>query len=104
MTDIGISGVIIDILTLSTTFLLACWLGRKVFGLDRETSWLIGAGSSICGAAAVLATEPVVEAETNKVAVVARLICWCIIYCFDRGRQGDVATLFAFFKARTRTS
>lgn len=50
--DVGISGIIIDVLTLSSTFLLACFLGQKVFGLDKHTSWLIGAGSSICGAAA----------------------------------------------------
>ncbi len=41
----GISGIIIDVLTLSSTFLLACFLGQKVFGLDKRTSWLIGAGS-----------------------------------------------------------
>lgn len=40
-----------------------------MFGLDKHTSWLIGAGSSICGAAAVLATEPVVKAEASKVTV-----------------------------------
>lgn len=27
--DVGISGIIIDVLTLSSTFLLACFLGRK---------------------------------------------------------------------------
>lgn len=69
LTDVGISGVIIDALTLSSTFMLACWLGQRVLGLDRDTSWLIGAGSSICGAAAVLATEPVLKADTAKVAV-----------------------------------
>lgn len=67
--DVGVSGIVIDILTLSSTFLLACLLGQKVFGLDKHTSWLIGAGSSICGAAAVLATEPVVKAEASKVTV-----------------------------------
>ncbi|WLI77778.1 YeiH family putative sulfate export transporter [Kosakonia sp. H02] len=67
--DVGISGIVIDVLTLSSTFLLACFLGQKVFGLDKKTSWLIGAGSSICGAAAVLATEPVVKAEASKVTV-----------------------------------
>ncbi|STM38196.1 inner membrane protein [Escherichia coli] len=41
--DVGISGIIIDVLTLSSTFLLACFLGQKVFGLDKHTSWLIGA-------------------------------------------------------------
>ena len=67
--DVGVSGIVIDVLTLSSTFLIACWLGQKVFGLDKHTSWLIGAGSSICGAAAILATEPVVKAEASKVTV-----------------------------------
>lgn len=67
--DVGVSGVVIDVLMLTSTFTLACWLGRKVLKLDRETAWLIGAGSSICGAAAVLATEPVIKAESSKVAV-----------------------------------
>ena len=67
--EVGVSGITIDVLMLSSTFMLACLLGQKVFGLDRKTSWLIGAGSSICGAAAVLATEPVVKAESSKVAV-----------------------------------
>ncbi|WP_213993587.1 YeiH family protein [Sodalis sp. dw_96] len=67
--DVGAAGVVIDLLTLSSTFLLACWLGRKVFGMDSQTAMLIGAGSSICGAAAVMATEPVLKAEAGKVAV-----------------------------------
>ncbi|MEQ5317820.1 YeiH family putative sulfate export transporter [Providencia vermicola] len=69
ITDVGATGVIIDALTLTSTFLLAYWLGKKVFGLDDETTILIGAGSSICGAAAVMATEPVVKASASKVAV-----------------------------------
>lgn len=67
--DVGVSGVLIDVLMLSSTFLLACWIGQRLLGLDRDTSWLIGAGSSICGAAAVLATEPVLKASAPKVAV-----------------------------------
>lgn len=67
--EVGVNGIMIDILTLSSTFLLACVIGQKVFGLDRQTSWLIGAGSSICGAAAILATEPVIKAEPSKVTV-----------------------------------
>ncbi|VXC91683.1 YeiH family putative sulfate export transporter [Serratia oryzae] len=67
--DVGASGIIIDALTLTSTFLLACWLGKKVFGLDSQTTMLIGAGSSICGAAAVMATEPVLKADSSKVAV-----------------------------------
>lgn len=67
--DVGLSGVLIDILTLSSTFFITCLLGIRLLKLDRETVWLIGAGSSICGAAAVLATEPVVKAAPSKVAV-----------------------------------
>ncbi|WP_312242695.1 YeiH family putative sulfate export transporter [Pantoea sp.] len=67
--DVGLSGVAIDLLVLSSTFLLTCFLGRKLLKLDRETVWLIGAGSSICGAAAILATGPVVRASSAKAAV-----------------------------------
>ncbi|PAP50782.1 hypothetical protein CJZ35_25160, partial [Salmonella enterica subsp. enterica serovar Braenderup] len=81
--DVGISGIVIDVLTLSSTFMLACFLGQKVFGLDRHTCWLIGAGSSICGAAAVLATEPVVKAEASKVTVaVATVVIFGTIAIF----------------------
>ena len=66
---VGMGGVLIDAVVVCTTFGLACWLGTRVFGLDRKTAILIGAGSSICGAAAVLATEPVVRARAEQVAV-----------------------------------
>lgn len=67
--DVGATGMVIDLLTLSSTFILACWLGKRVFGLDQQTVMLIGAGSSICGAAAIMATEPVLKADASKVAV-----------------------------------
>ncbi len=66
---VGLGGVLIDALVVCTTFGLACWLGTRVFGIDRKTAILLGAGSSICGAAAVLATEPVVRARAEQVAV-----------------------------------
>ncbi|MCS5963851.1 YeiH family protein [Klebsiella variicola] len=81
--DVGVSGILIDVLTLSSTFFIACFLGQKMFGLDKHTSWLIGAGSSICGAAAVLATEPVVKAEASKVTVaVATVVIFGTIAIF----------------------
>jgi uncharacterized integral membrane protein (TIGR00698 family) len=45
------------------------FLGVRVFGLERRTAILIGAGSSICGAAAVMATEPVVRAKADQVTM-----------------------------------
>ena len=81
--DVGVSGILIDVLTLSSTFFISCFLVQKVFVLDKHTSWLIGAGSSICGAAAVLATEPVVKAEASKVTVaVATVVIFGTIAIF----------------------
>lgn len=67
--NVGIAGVIIDSLVLSSTFALAWWAGTRVFGLDRKTAMLIGAGSSICGAAAVMAAGPVVRGRAEQVTV-----------------------------------
>jgi uncharacterized integral membrane protein (TIGR00698 family) len=65
---VGLAGVVIDTLVILTTFGLAQILG-KLIGLDRTASSLIGAGSAICGAAAVMATEPVVRGKPEQVAV-----------------------------------
>ena len=66
---VGATGIAIDAIVLTSTFALACWAGTRVFGLDRTTAMLIGAGSSICGAAAVMATEPVVRGRSDQVTV-----------------------------------
>lgn len=67
--NVGWTGVAIDATVLCSTFGLACFLGTRVFGLDRKTAMLIGAGSSICGAAAVMAAEPVVCGRAEQVMV-----------------------------------
>ena len=69
ISSVGWAGVVIDVLMVGLTFVIAVRLGTRVFGLDRETSMLIGAGSAICGAAAVVATEPVVRGQPHKVSV-----------------------------------
>ena len=66
---VGLAGVAIDALVLGSTFALALWIGTRWLGLDRKTAMLIGAGSSICGAAAVMAAEPVVKARAEQVTV-----------------------------------
>jgi uncharacterized integral membrane protein (TIGR00698 family) len=66
---VGFTGVAIDALVLCSTFLLAWWIGTRWLGLDRTTAMLIGAGGSICGAAAVMATGPVVKARAEQVTV-----------------------------------
>jgi len=66
---VGVAGVAIDAVVLTSTFALAMVLGTRLFKLDRNTAILIGAGSSICGAAAVMATEPLVRGRAEQVTI-----------------------------------
>ena len=67
--QLGWHGVVVDMVMLSSTFLLAQWIGRRWLRIDPRTCMLIGAGSSICGAAAVLATAPVAKGRAEDVSM-----------------------------------
>jgi len=66
---VGTAGLVIDLVVVAGVFCSATWIGMRILKMDRETSMLIGAGSAICGAAAVLAAEPVIRAPAHKVSV-----------------------------------
>lgn len=66
---VGIPGLIASTSVVTLTLIIGYLLGVKVFKLDRDTAILTSAGSSICGAAAVLATEGVLKNESYKSAV-----------------------------------
>jgi uncharacterized integral membrane protein (TIGR00698 family) len=66
---VGLAGVLVDALVIASTFTLAYCIGTRWFGIDRKTAMLIGVGSSICGAAAVMAAEPVVKGRAEQVTV-----------------------------------
>ena len=67
--SVGMPAIMTDALVLTSTFLLTYWLGTKWLKVDKQTTLLIGSGASICGAAAVIAAEPVVKAEAHKVTI-----------------------------------
>lgn len=67
--EVGATGLAIGVAVVLLTFLVAVVLGTRVFGLDRTTAMLVGAGASICGAAAVMATQPVVRGRPEAVSV-----------------------------------
>jgi len=67
--QVGLPGIVASTLVVTLTFIIGYIVGTKFLKLDRDTTILTSAGSSICGAAAVLATEPVVKAEPYKSAV-----------------------------------
>jgi len=72
--EVGIEGFMVSLIMLSSTFILGTWIGQKVFKMDRDTSMLTASGASVCGAAAVLATEPVLKAEEHKAAIAVSMV------------------------------
>jgi uncharacterized integral membrane protein (TIGR00698 family) len=66
---VGWPGLLIGMTMVALTFGIAIHVGTRWLGLDRQTAALIGAGSAICGAAAVMATQPVVRGEEHKVSI-----------------------------------
>lgn len=56
---------IVTICTLST-FYLTCWLGQRL-GVSPRLAQLIAAGTSICGASAVVATNSVIDGSEEDV-------------------------------------
>lgn len=67
--DIGLAGLCVSIFMVASTFLLGAWCGPRLFGLSPRLSMLTAAGSAVCGAAAVLATEPVVRAKPYESSI-----------------------------------
>lgn len=67
--SVGIAGIVTSVSVVASTFIIGYIVGTKILKLDRDTTILTTAGSSICGAAAVLATEPVVKGEPYKSAI-----------------------------------
>ncbi|MGA7972649.1 MAG: YeiH family protein [Pseudolabrys sp.] len=64
---VGLDGVAVIAATLVATFTFTKWLGR-VMGVDAKLAELIGAGTSICGASAVIATNTVTNGRDEDVA------------------------------------
>lgn len=72
--EVGMEGFMVSLIMLSSTFILGTYLGQKIFKLDRDTSMLTASGASVCGAAAVLATEPVLKSEEHKAAIAVSMV------------------------------
>lgn len=67
LVEVGGRGVAIIVATLAVTFLVTKLLGR-LLGVERRLAELIAAGTSICGASAVIATNTVTKGSDEDVA------------------------------------
>jgi uncharacterized integral membrane protein (TIGR00698 family) len=64
---VGGAGLAVIVATLISTFLFTTWVGR-LLGVDAKLTQLIAAGTSICGASAVIATNTVTDGSDEDVA------------------------------------
>ncbi len=65
---IGLHAAVVDLIVIAGTLLLGVGIGR-LLKMDRELSLLTAVGSAICGAAAVLGAESVLNNKPYKTAV-----------------------------------
>jgi len=72
--DVGMDGFLVSLIMLTSTLIIGSWVGTKIFGMDKDTSILTASGAAVCGAAAVLATEPVLKAEEYKTAIAVSMV------------------------------
>lgn len=63
ITALGPMVLVLDALVIVTVLTVGYFIGTRILGMDRETTLLTSAGSAICGAAAVLATESIIRAR-----------------------------------------
>lgn len=66
----GMLFTIVSIITVLTTGILA----GRFFKIDKVTSFLISAGTAICGGSAIAALSPVVKAEEKQISVALGVI------------------------------
>jgi uncharacterized integral membrane protein (TIGR00698 family) len=69
LSKLGPRALALDLTVITSVLLIGYWAGTRLLRLDRDTALLVSAGSGICGAAAVLATDRVIDSESHKVSV-----------------------------------
>lgn len=67
LAELGYRGAAIVVAVLIATFLATDWVGRAM-GVNPKLARLIAAGTSICGASAIVATNEITEASEEEVA------------------------------------
>lgn len=74
LASIGWSGPLMALAIVASTLALAVFAGRRL-GVERDLALLLGSGSAICGAAAIAATDSVLDAQARHIsAAVAAIV------------------------------
>jgi uncharacterized integral membrane protein (TIGR00698 family) len=95
---VGWQAVVIDAVVISSVLVVGYWFGAKVLKMSPEETLLTSVGSAVCGAAAILATEPVLKAKQQQVSVAVAtvvvfgtlaLFCYPFIFQFTSISPSD---------------
>jgi len=64
----GKEGVLFTIVSIIGTLIIGYFMG-KLLKIEKKTSYLISAGTAICGGSAIAAISPVIKAEEKQISV-----------------------------------
>lgn len=84
LADLGAVTLLVVLSVFIATFLFTKWLGR-VLGVEQRLTELIAAGTSVCGASAIIATNAVTKARDQDVGYAVAAVSlmgtvWMIVY------------------------
>ena len=65
----GKEGMLFTIVSVVGTMLIGTFIGWKILKVNRDTSYLISAGTAICGGSAIAAVGPVIKAKDSDMSV-----------------------------------
>lgn len=65
----GSEGMAFTVISVVGTMLVGMYLGVKVLGVSRDTSYLVSSGTAICGGSAIAAVGPVIKAKESDMSV-----------------------------------
>lgn len=64
----GKDGFIFTVISIFSILILGYFLG-KIFKVEKKTSYLISAGTAICGGSAIAAISPIIKAKENQISI-----------------------------------
>lgn len=71
--EAGKSGFILTVISISTIMILGYFTG-KFLKLERPLSYLISAGTAICGGSAIAATSPIIKPCTKQISIALAIV------------------------------
>jgi uncharacterized integral membrane protein (TIGR00698 family) len=76
LAQLGVGALVLALLVVGLTLPFTIWLG-KLLGVDEKLAVLIGTGTSICGASAIVAANQVVRGDDEDVTYSLAVITLC---------------------------